>query len=130
MKKIIPLIVLCLGLFFFGFKKNYDTKEHVVVLVKYKTQPSKEKDAINSLTELINKVKKEPHFVKIKLHVDSKDKTNILLYEEWDDETYYNSSHMTTDHLQKFIGDSRNFLSIKKPKLREQLGLFLRNKTQ
>ena len=109
------IFIFLLSLTFLGWNiihnnaKNIDNK-NIVVLVKYKTQPSKEKDAINSLTELINKVKKEPHFVKIKLHVDSKDKTNILLYEEWDDETYYNSSHMNTDHLQKFIGDSRNFL--------------------
>ena len=109
------IFIFLLSLTFLGWNiihnnaKNKDNK-NIVVLVKYKTQPSKEKDAINSLTELINKVKKEPHFVKIKLHVDSKDKTNILLYEEWDDETYYNSSHMITDHLQKFIGDSRNFL--------------------
>jgi len=68
-------------------------------------------DAIAELTKLIEKVKKEPHFINIKLHVDPKDRSNILLYEEWDDETYYNTAHMKTAHLQKFITDSRNFLS-------------------
>ena len=37
--------------------------------------------------------------------------SNILLYEEWSDEVYYKGDHMNTTHLQKFIGDSRNFLA-------------------
>ena len=85
--------------------------KNIVVLVKYKTQPNKEVEAVSELTKLIEKVKKEPHFINIKLHVDPNDGSNILLYEEWDDETYYNTKHMETTHLQKFITDSRNFLS-------------------
>ncbi|MGX9985884.1 putative quinol monooxygenase [Soonwooa purpurea] len=79
--------------------------------MKYKTQPSKEKETLSALSDLMESVKIEPHFVKIKLHIDSKDKSNILLYEEWNDVAYYNSKHLQTSHLQKFILDSRNFLA-------------------
>jgi len=91
--------------------ENENNPKNLIVLVEYKTQPSKSADAIASLTELIENVKLEPNFVNIKLHVDSKDESRILLYEEWSDETYYNSTHMKTPHLQKFIGDSRTFLA-------------------
>lgn len=97
---------------FIGWNKNNIVEEkNTIVLVKYKAQPSKETTAVDALVKLIEEVRKEPHFVTIKLHVDPKDKTNILLYEEWSNETYYNTEHMKTAHLQKFIGDSRNFLA-------------------
>lgn len=86
-------------------------KNNLTVLVKYKTQPDKQKDVLSELKALILEVKKEPHFVNIKLLVDPADKTNILLFEEWSDEDYYKGEHMNTAHLQKFIGDSRNFLT-------------------
>ncbi|WP_333659582.1 putative quinol monooxygenase [Flavobacterium sp.] len=92
-------------------KTEIDNTKNIIVLVKYKTQPSKENETVLALTNLIESVKKEPHFVNIKLHIDPKDRTNILLYEEWDDELYYKSKHMQTNHLQKFIGDSKNFLA-------------------
>lgn len=91
-------------------KENHPSSD-IVVLVKYKAQPSKEADAVAELTKLIEQVKQEPHYVSIRLHVDTNDKTNILLYEKWNDESYYNSEHMETAHLQKFIKDSRNFLA-------------------
>ena len=90
--------------------QEHDSK-NVIVLIKYKAQLTKEADAVSALTALIDSVKLEPHFVNIKLHVDPKDKTNILLYEEWSDESYYNSTHMTTGHLQKFIAESGNFMA-------------------
>lgn len=86
-------------------------KKNIIVVVKYKAQPAKESETVSALTDLITDVKKEPHFVNIKLHVDPKDKTNILLYEEWSDESYFISEHMATEHLQKFIKNSRNFLA-------------------
>lgn len=91
-------------------QSNINSKENIVVIVKYKAQPTKENDAITELTKLLEKVKQEPHFINVKLHIDPKDKTNILLYEVWDDEFYFNTEHMKTDHLQKFIADSKNFL--------------------
>lgn len=84
---------------------------NLTVLVKYKSQPEKYKDALSALNALIIEVKKEPHFVNIKMLVDPADKTNIMLYEEWADEDYYKGDHMKTPHLQKFIGDSRSFLA-------------------
>jgi len=84
---------------------------NLTVLVKYKSQPEKQAEVLTALNALILEVKKEPHFVNIKMFVDSADKTNILLYEEWSDEVYYKGDHMNTTHLQKFIGDSRNFLA-------------------
>ena len=84
---------------------------NLTVLVNYKSQPEKQAEVLAALNALILEVKKEPHFVNIKMFVDQEDKTNILLYEEWSDEVYYKGDHMNTTHLQKFIGDSRNFLA-------------------
>ena len=93
-------------------KRSTNTStENTIVLVKYKAQPNKGIEAVSQLSILIEKVKLEPHFVTIKLHVDPKDKTNILLYEEWDDLSYYKYEHMNTDHLREFITASRNFLA-------------------
>ena len=84
---------------------------NLTVLVRYKSQPDKYEDALFALNALILEVKKEPHFVNIKMLVDPADKTNIMLFEEWADEDYYKGDHMKTPHLQKFIGDSRSFLA-------------------
>ena len=94
-------------------KSESDNKEgsNLTVLVKYKSQPEKQDEALSALNALILEVKKEPHFVNIKMLVDPADKTNILLFEEWSDEAYYKGDHMNSPHLQKFIGDSRNFLA-------------------
>ena len=108
-------ILILTSLFFAGWglknKTEIDNTKNIIVLVKYKTQPSQENETVLALTNLIESVKKEPHFVNIKLHIYPKYRTNILLYEEWDDELYYKSKHMQTNHLQKFIGDSKNFLA-------------------
>ncbi|MBK7812054.1 MAG: hypothetical protein IPI50_12615 [Saprospiraceae bacterium] len=42
--------------------------------------------------------------------MDPKDSTNIMLFEEWDNAEYYTGAHMQTEHLQKYILDSRSFL--------------------
>ena len=84
---------------------------NLYVMVKYKSQPEKQNEALLALSSLILEVKKEPNFVNIKVLVDPEDKTNIMLFEEWSDEAYYKGEHMKTPHLQQFIGDSRNFLA-------------------
>jgi quinol monooxygenase YgiN len=84
---------------------------NLYALVKYKSQPGKQNEALSALNSLILEVKKEPNFVNIKVLVDPEDKTNILLFEEWSDEAYYKGEHMKTPHLQQFMGDSRNFLA-------------------
>jgi quinol monooxygenase YgiN len=86
-------------------------KNNLFVLVKYKTQPGKHDEALSALNSLILEVKKEPNFVNIKMFVDPADQTNILLYEQWTDEAYYKGEHMNTPHLQKFMGDAREFLA-------------------
>lgn len=88
-----------------------NNQKYLIVLVEYSIQTSKSDVAIARLSELIENVRMEPHFVNIKLHINSKDESKILLYEEWSDATYYNSTHMKTQHLQKFISDSRAFLA-------------------
>ena len=93
---------------FTGCEKK-DPTNNLVVIVKYKTQQNKSVDAIIGLKKLIEEVKKEDHFVNLKLHVDQKDNSNILLYEEWDDELYYKNQHMKTNHLQEFIIGSQAF---------------------
>ena len=85
--------------------------DNLYVIVKYKSQPEKQNEALSALNSLILEVKKEPNFVNIKVLVDPEDKTNIMLFEEWSDEAYYKGEHMKTAHLQQFIGDSRNFLA-------------------
>ena len=84
---------------------------NLYVMVKYKTQPEKQNEALSALNSLVLEVKKEPNFVNIKVLVDPEDKTNIMLFEEWSDEAYYKGEHMNTPHLQQFISDSRNFLA-------------------
>lgn len=81
------------------------------VLVKYKTTEEKFDEAVSGLNALILEVKKEPHFVNIKMLIDPADRTNILLYEQWDSEDYYKGDHMATAHLQKFMIDARNFIA-------------------
>jgi quinol monooxygenase YgiN len=81
------------------------------VLVKYRTNEEKFDEAVSALNALILEVKKEPHFVNIKMLVDPADKTNILLYEQWDSEAYYKGDHMSTPHLQKFMIDARSFIA-------------------
>lgn len=90
---------------------NKENSQTLVVLVKYRTQPLKSEEAVAGLTKLIEAVKKEPHFVKITLHLDLKDPSNILLYEAWSDESYYNGDHMKTAHLQSFMEESKAFLA-------------------
>ncbi|HSP11513.1 MAG TPA: antibiotic biosynthesis monooxygenase [Salegentibacter sp.] len=109
MKKLIFLLALSMLVFTTGCDK--DSSENVIVIVKYKTQPNKSIDAITALKELIEEVKKEDHFVNIKLHVDQNDNSNIMLYEEWEDELYYQNEHMETQHLQDFMSKSREFLT-------------------
>lgn len=109
MKKLI-LILTFISLLFTGCEKQ-DSANNLIVIVKYKTLQNKSVDAITGLKKLLEEVKKEDHFVNIRLHVDQKDNSNILLYEEWDDELYYRNQHMKTKHLQEFIVESQAFLA-------------------
>lgn len=90
---------------------NNNTGQNTIVILKFKTQPDAGSKTVLELTNLIEKVKLEPNFIEIKLHVDPKDNTNILLYEEWGDENYYNTTHMETDHIKEFMANSINFLT-------------------
>lgn len=110
------LLAAVTAFLFTGFEINNaasfdDGTKDLFVLVKYKSQPGKHEEALSALDALILEVKKEPNFVNIKLFVDPADPTNILLYEQWTDEAYYNGEHMNTAHLQKFMVDSREFLA-------------------
>lgn len=87
-----------------------DSKDAVMVLVKYKTQANKNVEAVVALEALIDKVKKEEHFLQIKMYVDPNDNSNILLHEEWGDLNYYQNAHMQTEHIQGFIQTSAAFL--------------------
>ena len=108
---LLALSLVLIGCQSSGKNSNSNKKQHTIVILKFKTQPEKSAKTISELTKLIEKVKLEPNFIEIKLHVDSKDSTNILLYEEWSDEIYYNTNHMQTDHIQEFMAKSINFLA-------------------
>jgi quinol monooxygenase YgiN len=90
---------------------DIDSEQNIIVLLKFKAQPEKGARAVSELINLFEKVKEEPNFISIKLHVDPTDNTNILLYEEWKDQAYYNTEHMNTAHLQEFMTNSKNFLA-------------------
>jgi quinol monooxygenase YgiN len=90
---------------------NSESKENLMVLVKYKTQQDKSVEAVSALKTLLSNVEKEEHFIGLKMFVDPSDNSNILLSEEWDDEMYYKNEHMKTEHLQKFINESPSFLA-------------------
>ncbi|MGY5849845.1 putative quinol monooxygenase [Salegentibacter sp. F14] len=110
MKKYILLLLV--GLMALNFTScNREKGEEIIVLVKYKTLPNKNIDALASMERLIEKVKKEDHFVQIKLHVDQEDNSNIMLYEVWNDQNYYENQHMETAHLKQFKAESQEFLA-------------------
>ncbi len=112
MKKFPFLVVIFAALASITFTSAYSQADkNVVVLVQYKTQPGKDSVALSTLKDLINKVKLEPYYVNIVLHVDPVDRSNILLYEEWSDEVYYNGEHMKTAHLKEFINNAGGFLA-------------------
>lgn len=90
---------------------NNAENDDLYVLVKYKTTEQKFDEAVLALDALILEVKKEPHFVNIKMLIDPADRTNILLYEQWNSEAYYKGDHMGTPHLQKFMIDARSFIA-------------------
>ena len=103
--------LVLIGWYPFEKKSGKDATENIIVLLKFKAQPDKGDQAVSELTDLFEKVKEEPNFISITLHVDPKDNTNILLYEEWGDESYYNNEHMNTSHLKEFMENSVNFLT-------------------
>lgn len=98
-------------IFFTAFSAYSQSNRNLIVLVKYKTQPGKDSLALVDLKKLIDKVKNEPNYVSIILHVDPLDKSNILLYEQWSNEEYYKGDHLKTAHLQQFMIDARSFLA-------------------
>ncbi len=110
MKKLFLLLTIIFSFLFMGCNEN-DPKNNIIVVVKYKAQSNKSVDAVTGLKRLIEEVKEEDHFVSIRLHVDQEDNSNIMLYEEWEDELYYKNQHMATDHFQEFIVESQEFLA-------------------
>jgi quinol monooxygenase YgiN len=112
MKKIKLILSLTILLTALAYNAAYSQKnKELIVIVKYKTQAGKDSIALSALKDLVEQVKKEPGYVKIIIHFDPIDKSNILLYEKWSNEEYYKGDHMKTSHLQKFISDSRSFLA-------------------
>ena len=106
------LLVVTVFLIGWGVEQDTATTEPTtIVVLKFKAQPNKSDQAISALNKLFEKVKEEPNFVSIKLHIDPVDHTNIMLYEEWEDQSYYNNEHMNTAHLQSFMANSVNFLT-------------------
>ncbi|MEO6490046.1 MAG: antibiotic biosynthesis monooxygenase [Ferruginibacter sp.] len=112
MKQLKLILIFIIVLITSSFKSVYSqSNENLIVTVKYKTQPGKDIAALIGLKNLIEIVKKEPHYVNIIVHLDADDKSNILLYEQWSNEVYYKGDHLKTKHLQQFMIDSRVFLA-------------------
>jgi quinol monooxygenase YgiN len=117
MKTSAPVFIAVLSFFlnftFQGHSQDVTSKssdQHLAVLVKYKTQPLKSKEAVAGMTKLIEAVKTETNFVSITILTDKNDPSVIMLYEEWSNEAYYYGDHMKTNHLQEFIIASRDYL--------------------
>ena len=108
--KLLPVLLIALSVLCFTTASSQANVD-LVVLVKYKTQPGKDSLALASLKSLVDKVKAEPHYVNIIIHVDPTDKSNILLYEQWGSGDYFKGEHMKTAHLQQFMKDARLFLA-------------------
>lgn len=120
MKRIATLIALaCMSFVHIAAQDMLSTgntdvhEEHtpVMVLIKYKTQPGKEQTALVALRELISKVASEPYHINITIYADPHDATNILLFEQWESETYFKTDHSNTPHLQEFIASAMAFLA-------------------
>ncbi len=116
LKKVLPTVALALSIILLSGwlptkNSSVDSAENTIVLLKFQAQTDKGALAVSELTSLLEEVRKEPHFVSIKLHVDPDDNTNILLYEEWQDASYYNNEHMNTAHIKAFMANSSNFLT-------------------
>jgi quinol monooxygenase YgiN len=111
-----PRLLLAFAIIFTACQSSGDqtdntSKQSTIVVLKFKSQADKGAEAVSQLSSLIEKVKEEPHYLGIKLHVDPTDNTNILLYEEWGDGDYYNNEHMASEHMQEFMANSVNFLA-------------------
>lgn len=111
MNKVILSTLFCLALASCDNNETKKDNDNFVVLVKYKSLLGKAGEAKSGLLRLLDKVKKEPNYVSIKLHTDPGDSTNILLYEEWSNEEYYKGEHMKTQHLLQFMNEARTFLT-------------------
>ena len=83
----------------------------LVVMVHYTAQPGKGAEAVKALKLLLAEVKKEPHYLGIRMLVQPDKPESILLYEQWAQAEYYRGAHMQTPHLQAFIVASRAFLA-------------------
>ena len=110
------LVLVATTLFLIGWfpssiGSETNSKSNAIVIIKFKAQPEKGAQTVSELTKLLEQVRKEPNFVSIKMHVDPNDDTNVLLYEEWEDASYYNNEHMNTPHLKAFMEASSNFLT-------------------
>jgi quinol monooxygenase YgiN len=112
--KILFFIITLLIVFPFSELRSQtevQNEENVFVVLRFKTQPEKESEAISAFNNLINEVTNEPNFVNIQMLVDPADNTNIMLYEEWSNESYFKNEHMNTPHLRQFQKDSEKFLA-------------------
>jgi len=75
----------------------------IVVLIAFTLQPGKESLALQVMTSLIAKVRKEePACSGITMIRDAADPTRILLYELWPDRDSYLGPHMQTPHIKAF----------------------------
>lgn len=116
-KKLVPVlllavIVLVVTAWHNGAEDSAEpAEENAIVLIKFKALPDKGALAVTELKKLFEQVKKEPNFVRITMHVDPNDPTNILLYEQWESLVYYQGDHMKTPHLTAFVVSSEGFLA-------------------
>ncbi len=84
----------------------------VTVVITYQAQPGRGDVARDELAALIAVVVElEPDCRGIRLLQGTADADQFLLIEEWSSEAAFTGPHMTTPHLQAFMGRAREFLA-------------------
>jgi quinol monooxygenase YgiN len=87
------------------------SKDSVMVLIHYRTQPGREEVGVRELASLIATVTaEESACAGITMFQDVDDPARILLYERWTSRAAYTGPHMQTAHIQAFIKKAPSFM--------------------
>lgn len=87
------------------------SNEPITVLIKYRTQPGKERLAMSALSALVEAVTScEPECQGITIFQDSRDSSSFLLVEQWPDRATFVGPHMQQPHIQTFMKHAEDFL--------------------
>src|ERR1700722_13960058 len=78
-----------------------NTKQ-ITLIASFKARPGKETELRKVLLGLIPPTRKEEDCINYDLHVDTKDPSKLLFYENWTSEAHLNK-HGETPHIQALL---------------------------